>query len=111
MVDALGAAVLRQGAVGGVGPVLPPRHDVLFLVPLPILLPEALRAEGPGGQHDMGVRVLALAAVEGDIRDQVSRPSSEPPSASLQSAANRAPVAPGAGARSEGFDGRRQLGR
>ena len=73
---------------------LPPRHDVLFLVPLPILLPEALRADGPGGQHDMGVRVLALAAVEGDIRDQVSRPSSEPPSASLQSAANRAPVAP-----------------
>ena len=70
MVDALRAAVLRQGAVRGVGPVLPPRHDVLFLVPLPILQPEAFRADGPGGQHDVGVRVMAfLPAVEGDIRD------------------------------------------
>ena len=35
----------------------------------PILVPEALRGEGPGGQHDVGVRVLALPAVEGNIRD------------------------------------------
>ena len=69
MVNALVAARARQGAGRGVGPVLPPRRDVLFLVPLPILLPEALRADGPGGQHDMGVRVLALAAVDGDISD------------------------------------------
>ena len=43
------------------------------------------------------------------MRAQVSSPSSEPPSASLQSAANRAQLRPGAVARSAGFDGRRQL--
>ena len=42
------------------------------------------------------------------VRAQVSRPSSEPPSASLQSAANNEQFLPVAVARSAGFDGRRQ---
>ena len=58
-----------KGAVRMLWPRPAPGHQALYLVPVPLLRPEALRGEGPGGQHDMGVRVLALPAVEGDISD------------------------------------------
>ena len=38
-----------------------------FLFQSRFFRPEALRADGPGGQHDVRVRVLALPAVVGEI--------------------------------------------
>ena len=75
MVDALVAASAFKGAVRAVGPSPCARSPgALSCSTSDSSFPKPSGVRGPGGQHDVGVRVLALPAVEGNISDHPTDP-------------------------------------
>ena len=69
VVDALRAAVGLQGVVRGGRPRLAPGAQLVAVVPLPLLVTEALRADRAHRQQDVTVRIWPALAVEGEVGD------------------------------------------
>ena len=61
MIHTVGVAVALKGFVLGERPGRAPAHDLVTLVPLTHLRPEAAGAQLPEGEHDVGVDVALVA--------------------------------------------------